>query len=306
MRDPSLLVLAAGIGRRYRGLKQIDPVGPAGETILDYSLYDALRAGFKSVVFVIRRQIEETFRRSIGDYWETRMRVSYAYQELEAALPPGLVVPPRRQKPWGTAHAVLVGRKAIDSPFAVVNADDFYGSGAFREIGGWLRQAPHSGGPDEYCLVGYALANTLSEFGPVSRGVCRLDAEGYLTEVVERLEIEKQGDGGRITDADGGRIFLPGETVVSMNLWGFMPSVFARLERGFASFLSRLGAAESEAEYFIPLAVNELVKSGKARVKCLRTAEQWFGVTYTEDLPRARMRVQELVARGAYPERIRD
>jgi hypothetical protein len=306
MRDSSLLVLAAGIGRRYKGLKQIDPVGPAGEAILDYSLYDALRAGFNRVVFVIRRKIEEAFRRSIGDYWETRMRVAYAYQEIEAALPAGFAVPPGRQKPWGTAHAVLVGRKAIDSPFAVINADDFYGPGAYREIGGWLKQAPPSGGPAEYCFVGYTLANTLSEFGSVSRGVCSLDAGGYLTEVVERLKIEKQGDGGRMMDADGRWILLPGVTVVSLNLWGFTPTVFAHLERSFAAFLARLGAAESEAEYFIPAAVNELVKSGKARVKCLATAEQWFGVTYPQDVPPVRKRIRELVAQGVYPERIRD
>jgi UTP-glucose-1-phosphate uridylyltransferase len=305
MRNPSLLILAAGIGRRYRGLKQIDPVGPAGEPLLDYSLYDAHRAGFNRVVFVIRRQIEEAFRRSVGDYWETRMRVAYAYQEIEAALPAGFAVPLRRQKPWGTAHAVLVGRKAIDSPFAVINADDFYGPGAYREIGGWLKQEPQSGGKDEYCFVGYALANTLSEFGAVSRGVCSLDAGGYLSEVVERLKIEKQEEGGRMMDADGRWVSLPGRTIVSLNFWGFTPSVFAHLERGFAAFLGRLGAAESDAEYFIPTAVNELVKSGKVRVKYLSTAEQWFGVTYPEDVPRVRMRIQELVAQGVYPERIR-
>ncbi len=306
MRDTSLLVLAAGIGRRYKGLKQIDPVGPTGETILEYSLYDALRAGFSRVVFVIRRQIEEAFRRSVGEYWESRVPVAYVYQEIEEALPAGFAVPPRRQKPWGTAHAVLVGRKAIDTPFAVINADDFYGPGAYREIGARLRQDPPPAPGDEYCFVGYRLTNTLSEFGSVSRGVCSLDSSGFLAEVVERLKIEKQGDGGRMMDADGRWISLPGETIVSMNLWGFTPTVFAHLERGFAEFLGRSGTAESEAEYFIPFAVNGLVKSGKIRVKYLPTAEQWFGVTYPEDLPRVRSRIRELIDRGVYPEKIRD
>jgi len=306
MQNISLLVLAAGIGRRYRGLKQIDPVGPEGETILDYSLYDALRAGFNRVVFVIRRRIEEAFRRSVGDYWETRFPVAYVYQEIEAALPAGFFIPPGRQKPWGTAHAVLVGRSAVGMPFAVINADDFYGPGAFREIGAWLKQAPPAEGPDQYCFVGYRLANTLSEFGSVSRGVCSLDTDGYLAEVVERLKIEKEGHGVRMMSEDGGWISLPGETIVSMNLWGFTPSVFAHLEGGFAEFLGRSGPAEPEAEYYIPAAVNGLVKSGKVRVKYLPTAEQWFGVTYPEDVPRVRTRIEDLIARGVYPKKIRD
>jgi len=306
MHETSLLVLAAGIGRRYKGLKQIDPVGPAGETILDYSLYDALRAGFNRVVFVIRRQIKEAFRRSVGVYWETRFPVAYVYQEIEAALPAGFSIPPRRQKPWGTAHAVLVGRTAVDTPFAVINADDFYGPEAFREIDAWLKQALPAGGQDQYCFVGYRLANTLSEYGSVSRGVCSLDTNGYLAEVVERLKIEKQGHGGRMKGEDGSWISLPGETIVSMNLWGFTPTVFAHLERGFGEFLGRSGPAEPEAEYFIPAAVNGLVKSGRARVKYLPTAEQWFGVTYPEDGPRARTRIEELIARGVYPKKIRN
>jgi dTDP-glucose pyrophosphorylase len=301
----SLLVLAAGIGRRYQGLKQVDPVGPAGETILDYSLYDALRAGFSRVVFVIRRQIEATFRRTVGGYWESRVPVTYVYQEIGEALPPGFGVPPGRQKPWGTGHAVLVSRSAVDTAFAVINADDFYGAGAFREIGAWLRRSPLLAAGDEYCFVGYHLNNTLSDFGAVSRGVCRLNEDGYLAEVVEQLKIKKHGSDSRILGQGGRWISLPGETIVSLNLWGFTPSVFDHLERGFAAFLRESGQ-EAEAEYFIPFAVNGLIKSGQARVKYLPTSELWFGVTYPKDLPRVRTRIRELVSRGVYPKRIRE
>ncbi len=301
----TLLVLAAGIGRRYGGLKQIDPVGPAGETILDYSLYDALAAGFTRIVFVIRREIEEIFRRTVGRYWESRIAVAYVYQEIEAALPPGFSVPADRAKPWGTAHAVLVGRSAVEGPFAVINADDFYGQDSFRKIGSWLGRKDPTGRPDEHCFVGYRLANTLSDFGHVSRGICRLDKQGYLAEIVERLWIEKHDHGGRARDENGRWIDLPGKTIVSMNLWGFQPSFFDHLDRGFAAFLESSGR-EIDSEYFIPFAVNELIRTGKARVRYLPTAERWFGVTYPQDLASARSRIQEMIRKGLYPEKIRD
>ncbi len=306
MPELSLLVLAAGIGRRYRGLKQVEPVGPSGEAILDYAVYDALRAGFNSVVFVIRREIEDAFRRTIGGYWEKRVPVSYVYQELESGLPRGFVLPAGRQKPWGTAHAALLSREAIGNrPFALINADDFYGPSAYRDLGACLReQSQAKGGIDEYCLVGYSLKNTLSEFGSVARGVCVLGEDGYLAEVVERTRIEGEGDAARFWSEPDGWNPLSGEEIVSLNFWGFTPTLFAHLERGFEEFLGRSGRSP-DSEYYVPFAVNELVKSGKARVKYVPTLERWFGVTYPEDVPRARERIRELVKTGAYPENLK-
>jgi hypothetical protein len=306
MPDLSLLVLAAGIGRRYRGLKQVEAVGPSGEAILDYAVYDALRAGFSRVAFVIRREIEEPFRRTIGRYWEKRVAVSYVYQELESGLPKGFVPPAGRQKPWGTAHAALLSRETIDdTPFALINADDFYGPSAYRDLGACLKgNAQKPGGPDEYCFVGYRLKNTLSEFGSVARGVCALDENGYLGEVVERVRIEREGEAARFWSESDGWIPLSGEEIVSLNFWGFAPTLFAHLERGFTEFLGRTGRSP-DSEYFVPFAVNELIKSGKARVKYIPTSEKWFGVTYPEDVPRARARIRELVKAGVYPENLK-
>ena len=305
MPDLSLLVLAAGVGKRYKGLKQVDSIGPAGETLLDYSLFGALGAGFKRVVFVIRREIEEVFRESVGHYWEGRFDVNYVFQEIGAGLPPGFPIPAERKKPWGTGHAVLISRGAIATPFSVINADDFYGPSGFGEMTKWLRDRSHqSPVPDEYCLVGHLLRNTLSDHGSVSRGVCCIDADGFLTEVVERLRIEKEGEGARTLDEKGRWIHLSGEEVVSMNFWGFTPTIFGHLDKGFADFLERPGRGP-EAEYFIPFAVNELLRAGKIRVKHIPTADRWFGLTYPEDLPRVRAHVQDLIREGIYPERIR-
>jgi hypothetical protein len=306
MPELSLLVLAAGIGRRYRGLKQIEAIGPSGEAILDYAVYDALRAGFNRLVFVIRREIEEPFRRTIGGYWEKRVPVAYVYQELESGLPKGFVLPAERQKPWGTAHAALLSREAVgDTPFALINADDFYGPSAYRDLGGCLRdQSQAKGGIDEYCFVGYSLKNTLSEFGSVARGVCVLNEDGYLAEVIERVRIEREGDAARFWSEPDGWVSLSGEEIVSLNFWGFTPTLFAHLERGFEEFLGRSGRSP-DSEYFVPFAVNELVKSGKARVKYIPTSERWFGVTYPEDVPRARARIRELVKAGVYQENLR-
>ncbi|HCS48154.1 MAG: hypothetical protein A2V45_16185 [Candidatus Aminicenantes bacterium RBG_19FT_COMBO_58_17] len=305
MRDISLLVLAAGVGKRYKGLKQVDSIGPAGETLLDYSLYGALGAGFKRLFFVIRQEIEEVFRESVGHYWEGFFDVNYVFQEIGTGLPPGFSIPAERQKPWGTGHAVLISRDAITAPFAVINADDFYGPTGFEEMIKWLGERPlQSPVPDEYCLVGYLLLNTLSDHGSVSRGVCRIDADGYLTEVVERLRIEKEGEGARILDEKGRWIHLSGDEVVSMNFWGFTPTIFGHLDKGFADFLERPGRGP-EAEYFIPFAVNELLRSGKVRVKNIPTGDRWFGLTYPEDLPRVRQHVRDLIRKGVYPEKIR-
>jgi NDP-sugar pyrophosphorylase family protein len=305
MSNLSLLVLAAGVGRRYRGLKQIDPIGPAGEAMLDYSLYGALQAGINKVVFIIRREIEEVFRRSVGDYWKSRFAVLYVYQDLEAGLPKGFPVPAGRQKPWGTGHAVLISREAISSPFVTINADDFYGPGGFQDLTDCLRQKTSSKwSGDEYCFVGYRLRNTLSDHGSVSRGVCRIDEDGFLAEVVERIRIEKRGKGARTLDENGAWIALTGDEVVSLNFWGFRPTIFSHLEKGFADFLERSGS-DPQAEYFVPTAVNELLRTETVRVKHIPTAEPWFGITYPDDLGRARAHIRELIRKGIFPPAIR-
>jgi len=305
MPEITLLVLAAGIGKRYGGLKQVDSVGPSGETILDYSLYDALRAGFSRVVFVIRREIEESFREAIGLYWERRLPTRYVFQEIESSLPGPFVVPPYRPKPWGTGHAVLVSRDAVETPFAVINADDFYGPGAYRDIFSWLEQnSGRRGKTAEYCFVGYRLAHTLSDFGYVSRGICSLTEAGFLSRVVETTRIEKDGRAARASDESGRWIRLSGDEIVSMNMWGFTPSVFSHLAEGFASFLLRF-RRDTEAEFFLPSAINELIKTGKARVRYIATEEKWFGLTYPGDLERVRSRLREFIAAGIYPGKIR-
>jgi len=297
MTKPSLLVLAAGMGSRYGGLKQIDPVGPAGETIIDYSIYDALRAGFAKVVFVIRRDMEQPFRQYVGRRFEQRAQVRYVFQEL-ADLPVGFSPPPNRSKPWGTAHAVLAGQSAIQEPFVAINADDFYGARSFRLL------AEHFavGGAD-YAMAGFILRHTLSEFGTVSRGVCQAGQDGYLQSVVEMTRLERDGAGARNTDAAGRVIQLTGEEAVSMNFWGFTPEVFPALRAKFAEFLEKSGRDE-KAEFFIPSAVNEWVVSGQARVKVLLTSDHWFGVTYREDRLRVVESIRQLIAKGEYPERL--
>ncbi len=248
--SPTLLVLAAGMGSRYGGLKQIDPVGPGGETIIDYSVYDALRAGFGKLVYVIRKNIEEEFRESVGARFEKRVAVEYAYQELEQ-LPPGFEVPAGRSKPWGTAHAILVAAGAIHEPFAVINADDFYGAEGY----GVLARHLQSGSAD-YAMVGFVLRNTLSDFGSVARGVCQVSGDGFLQDVVEMTKIERDGAQARNTDAAGRVTKLTGDEAVSMNMWGFTPRVFGHLQEYFERFLE-LSGPDAKSECFIPSAVNE-------------------------------------------------
>ncbi len=305
MPEISLVVLAAGVGKRYRGLKQVDAVGPAGETLLDYSLFGASKAGFTRVVFVIRREIENAFRDRVGRHWESLFDVRYVFQEIEGGLPSGFTISADREKPWGTGHAVMLCRAAVSGPFAVVNADDLYGPKGFDGMTTWLRNRNMTGlPPQEYCFVGYRLRNTLSEYGHVSRGLCRLDADGYLTEVVERLRIEKEGGDARALDKEGRWVHLSGDEIVSMNFWGFTPSLFGHLEKGFAGFLERSGW-DPRAEYFIPFAVNELIRAGLIRVKHLPTADRWFGLTYPEDQPLVRSHIRELIREGVYPEKLR-
>lgn len=288
------MVLAAGMGSRYGGLKQIDPVGPAGETILDYSVFDALRAGFRRVVFVIRRDIEEAFRASVGARFERRVAVDYAFQQIDD-LPAGFAVPEGRTKPWGTAHAILAARHAVREPFAVINADDFYGTEGYRVLAAHL-----NAGTAEHAMVGFTLRNTLSEFGTVARGVCSVSEAGYLTSVVETTGIEPAGDGARAVSGDQVQP-LTGDEIVSMNMWGFQPAVFAGLEAYFAEFLKARGG-DLKAECYLPAAVTAAIDAGAARVRVLRSADAWFGVTYREDRPRVVESLRALTAAGRYPE----
>lgn len=291
--DKHLVILAAGMGSRYGGLKQMDPVGPSGEFILDYSVHDALRAGFTEVVFVIRHDLEEDFRRIVGRRWETRAAVRYAFQEL-TDLPDGIVPPPGRTKPWGTGHAVLAARELLRWPFAVVNADDFYGRDAFATLGVFLdRTATQS---DAYAMVAYEVGRTLSEHGSVSRGVCEVDGSGRLARIEERTAIERGADGA----IRAGDLVLPADTPVSLNLFGFKPSFVQNLDQGFRDFLATSGR-ELRSEYFMPTVVGDLVSRGVATVDVLRTSADWFGVTNAADRAGVVARFSELAAAGTYP-----
>jgi hypothetical protein len=297
MTKPTLLVLAAGMGSRYGGLKQIDPVGPAGETIIDYSIYDALRAGFGKLVFVIRHDIEQQFREIVGARFEKRVAVEYAFQELDK-LPPGFSVPAGRTKPWGTTHAILMAEKVVKENFAAINADDFYGQNAYQT----LAQHLTSGTPD-YAMVGFILKNTLSAHGTVARGVSRVDVNNYLTSIVEMMKIEPDGSGAKNTEADGKITKLTGDEAVSMNFWGFTPALFPQIQAEFEKFLKKAGG-EQKSECYIPATVGDLVTGGRARVKVLRSPDSWFGVTYREDRPQVVESIRQLIARGDYPEKL--
>lgn len=293
--SPTLLVLAAGVGSRYGGLKQIDPVGPAGETIMDYSIYDALRAGFGKLLFVIRKDIEAPFREIIGARFEKRVPVEYAFQEL-TDLPAGFTLPAGRTKPWGTTQAILAAQSVIREPFAVINADDFYGAQSYQLLAQHLK----SGSPD-YAMVGFILRNTLSEFGSVARGVCDVNSEGFLKSVIELTKIERDGEGARSIEPDGHVTPLSGNENVSMNMWGFTPHVVDPLQAHFCQFLSEKGT-DLKAESYLPTAVNAIVAAGNAKVKVLPTQSSWFGVTYREDRPRVVESIQALIRAGEYPE----
>ncbi len=297
MSAPTLLVLAAGMGSRYGGLKQIDPVGPHGEAILDYSVYDAKRAGFGRVVFLIRHSIEEAFRATVGSRYHGSIPVDYAFQELED-LPAGFAVPEGRTKPWGTTQAVLSAVAALDGPFAVINADDFYGAASYRALAGHLQS-----GTSDFAMVGFVLRKTLSAFGSVARGLCQVGDDGLLRTVVEHTKIEPEGDGARSIQPDGSAVPLTGDELVSMNMWGFTPELFAPLRQDFDRFLKSSGN-ELKSECYLPNSVNTLVAAGAARVRVLSSPDAWFGVTYREDRQSVVERIAALVAAGAYPERL--
>lgn len=296
----SLVVLAAGIGSRYGGLKQMDPMGPSGEIILDYSVYDALAAGFGKVVFVISRAIEEAFRDRVGRAIERRVDTAYVFQRLDA-LPEGFEVPPERKKPWGTAHAVLASEPEVDGPFVVINADDFYGRGAYLAAARYLRRGPAADGIPDYCMVGYRLENTLTEHGHVARAVCTTDPDGLLTDATERTRIARQEGAIRFTE-DGEQWFdLAPDTIVSMNLWGFTPAIYADIADRFPRFLAQNREHLGKVEFYIPNLVAGLIRDGRARVRVLPTRERWYGVTYPQDKPGVKVALESLVGQGLYP-----
>lgn len=300
MVKPTLLVLAAGMGSRYGSLKQMDGVGPNGEAIIDYSIYDAIRAGFGKVVFVIRHSFADAFKAMFNaERFGGRIAVEYVYQELDY-LPEGFSVPEGREKPWGTNHAVMMGADAVKEPFAVINADDFYGENAYKVIGDYLSRL--DGSRDNYCMVGYEVNKTLSENGTVSRGVCTLTEDGYLASMVERTKIERNKEGVIVFHDLGDDVALDENTPVSMNLFGFTPDYFDYSKEEFKAFLSNPQTiANPKAEFFIPLMVNKLIGSGKAKMKVLHTSAKWFGVTYKEDKPALMAKIEALIADGVYP-----
>ena len=296
---PTLFVLAAGMGSRYGGLKQIDGLGPNGETIMDYSVYDALRAGFGKVVFVIRKDFEEAFREVVISKYADKVPCEVCFQSVDK-VPEGCTYNPERTKPWGTNHAVLMAKDLIREAFAVINADDFYGRESFQVLADYLKSVEGTTG--KYCMVGYRVANTLSENGSVSRGVCATDENGYLTDVVERTKIEKVGDKIIYTE-DGVDTEISPNSPVSMNMWGFTPEYFEYVEKAFVEFLQARGQ-ELKSEFYIPTLVNDMIRSGKATCKVLDTTSKWFGVTYAEDRPQVVMKINNLVKEGVYPEKL--
>lgn len=304
MKKPVLVIMAAGMGSRYGGLKQLDPVGDHGQVILDYSMYDARRAGFETVVFVIKESIEEEFKARVGQRVARHMEVKYAFQRMDD-LPGGYAVPEGREKPWGTAQAALAARHVVDGPFAVINADDYYGPEAYQKIYDYLCANP-DGDVYEYAMVGYLLKNTVTEHGSVARGVCAVDGEGVLRDIVERTRIEKDGEDARFTE-DGGESWtaLPGDTMVSMNLWGFNRSFLDEAEARFPAFLDRAMVENPlKGEYFLPSVVEQLIGEGKARVRVLLSRDKWYGVTYREDKPAVTAAIAAMTEAGLYPDEL--
>ena len=294
---PTLFVLAAGMGSRYGGLKQLDGVGPNGETIMDYSIYDAIKAGFGKLVFVIRESFDEDFRERIVKKYEKIVPVEVVYQELEN-LPEGVEPNPKREKPWGTNHAVMMGKEVINEPFAVINADDFYGANGFQVLADFLVNLKDT--ENKYCMVGYRVGNTLSESGTVARGVCEMNDEGHLTGVVERTQIKRIDGVVKYLDENDTWVALEDNTPVSMNMWGFTPDYFKHSDDYFVKFIEE-NQDNLTAEFFIPLLVNHLIVNGTSTVQVLDTTAQWFGVTYADDRPDVVAKLQKLVDEGEYP-----
>lgn len=292
----TLLVLAAGMGSRYGGLKQLDPMGPNGEVVMDYSVFDAWRSGYTEVVFVIRRDFAEDFKKFIGDRFANRIKVSYVFQDM-ANLPEGFSVPDDRTKPWGTGHAILAAKDVIQNPFVAINADDFYGRDAYQKVADFFAA---SQSPTAFAMPGFRLASTLSEHGTVARGVCETDAQGFLAKVEELTAIARTERG--ITNGDDPRI-LTGEEPCSMNFWGLTPNAFPLLEEGFREFLTT-AMENPKSEFFIPFAISDMIQSGAATVKVLPTTSKWFGVTYQNDKPMVVESIRQSIASGDYPEKL--
>lgn len=302
MKKPVLVVMAAGMGSRYGGLKQIDPVDKEGHIIMDFSIFDAVKAGFEKVVFIIKKENEQDFRAAIGDRLSEKIKVSYVFQEL-TNLPEGYVVPEGRVKPWGTGHAIMSCMGEIDGPFVVINADDFYGSHAFQVAYDYLTTHQDEEGIYRYMMVGYRLENTLTDNGHVARGVCEMDAQGYLADIHERTHIEKRGNGAAYTE-DEGKTWIPisGDATVSMNMWGFSESILGELQSRFSAFLEEnLEKNPLKCEYFLPFVVDELLKERRATVAVEKSQDKWFGVTYKEDKPMVMAAIQNLKDQGVYP-----
>ncbi len=296
---PTLFILAAGMGSRYGGLKQLDGLGPNGETIMDYSVFDALRAGFGKIVFVIREDFAEDFKNIVLKKYEDKVPCEICFQALDK-LPEGFTVPEGRTKPWGTNHAILMAKDIIKEPFAVINADDFYGKEAFEVLAKFLSRV--DGQKNQYCMAGYRIENTLSDHGSVNRGVCQTNVHGHLTDVVERCNIERI-DGKIQFEEDGVTHIIPDGTPVSMNMWGFTPEYFEYSEASFKQFLAEHGQ-EMKSEFFIPTLVNDLIVAGTATCEVLDTTAKWFGVTYAEDRPMVVAKIQELIDQDIYPQKL--
>lgn len=302
--QPVLIIMAAGMGSRYGGLKQIDKITNTGEIILDFSLYDAMMAGFSKTVFIIRREHRDIFRELVDERAGRFMEIEYAYQSLDD-IPEGIDIPEGREKPWGTAHAVLAARNAVDGPFAVINADDYYGSDGFAKIYDYLTENKDSD-KYNYCMVGYRLENTVTENGHVARGVCEINEDGFLMQVTERTKIMERPEGISYTEDDGKTwVRLPNNTIVSMNFWGFSSSMMKELERGIPEFFEKTVAGNPlKGEYLLPAVADGLIKAGKARIKVLPTSDKWCGVTYKEDKEDVKSALQSMKDKGFYPEKL--
>ena len=302
MEKPALVIMAAGMGSRYGGLKQIDPIGPNGEIIMDYSIYDALKVGFGKVVFIIKKEIEEVFREVIGKKIEERVDTTYVFQDIDD-LPKGFERPVGREKPWGTGHAVLSCKGHVDTPFAVINADDFYGRGSFNVLYHFLKDIQDQD-TRNYAMVGFTLKNTLTEHGHVARGICKVNAQGYLEQVRERTKIIRFPDSVKYAEDDGSWTDISEESIASMNIWGFTPSIFSELEAGFSTFLDASQDNITKTEFYLPNLVGDLVKENKATVKVLPSNERWYGVTYREDRPIVKRAIEKMTEQGIYPKNL--
>ncbi len=305
MKNTTLVIMAAGIGSRFGGgIKQLEPVGPNGEIIMDYSIYDALKAGFNKIVFIIRKDLEKDFKEIIGNRIEKAAHVEYAFQELDD-LPEGFTRPADRTKPWGTGQAVLSIKGLVNEPFLVINADDYYGKEGFQRIHDYMvSHMKEDGEVYDLCMGGFMLVNTLSENGGVTRGVCQVDGEGYLEKVTETYDIQREGEGLKAADEEGNPVHVDINCHVSMNMWGLPPCFLKELEEGFPQFLSKIKEGDLKSEYLLPRIVDKLVEDGKATVKVLETPDKWFGVTYKEDKQAVVDSLKALIAQGVYPDQL--